>query len=67
MAGSLGDFLGPIALGLIAQLMGVIAVFQAVAGTVMVGAVLVAAFGVVAAYRAGHVQVVGTTSGHSGR
>jgi MFS family permease len=53
MAGSFGDFFGPIALGVIAQEIGLIAVFQAVAGAVLVGAVLVAALGVIAAYRSG--------------
>jgi MFS family permease len=51
MAGSLGDFFGPIALGVIAQERGLIAVFQTVAVAVMVGAVLVAGLGVVAARR----------------
>jgi dipeptide/tripeptide permease len=53
MAGSLGDLFGPIALGVIAQEMGLIVVFQTVAAAVMVGAVLVAGFGAVAAYRSG--------------
>jgi MFS family permease len=51
MAGSFGDFFGPIVLGVIAQEVGLIAVFQTVAGAVLVGAVLVAAFGVIATYR----------------
>jgi MFS family permease len=51
MAGSLGDLVGPIALGVIAQEMGLIAVFRTVAVAVMVGAVLVAGFGAIANYR----------------
>jgi len=51
MAGSLGDLFGPIALGVIAQQLGLIAVFQTVAVSVLVGAVLVAGFGAIAAYR----------------
>lgn len=66
-AGSVGDFFGPIALGVIAQTMGLIAVFQYVAGAVAVGGVLVAAFGALAAYRSGRPEVLGTTSGHSAR
>jgi sugar phosphate permease len=52
MAGAFGDFFGPIALGFIAQDRGLIAVFQTVAVSVMVGAVLVAGLGVMAAHRA---------------
>ena len=66
-AGSLGDFFGPIVLGVIAQTMGLIAVFQIVAAAVAVGGVLVAGFGAVAAYRSGRPAALGTTSGHSGR
>jgi MFS family permease len=51
MAGSLGDLFGPIALGVIAQEMGLVAVFQTVAGAVIVGAALVAGLGVLAARR----------------
>jgi MFS family permease len=51
MAGSLGDFFGPIALGFIAQERGLIAVFQTVAVAVMVGAVSVAVLGMIAARR----------------
>jgi MFS transporter, DHA1 family, multidrug resistance protein len=51
MAGSLGDLFGPIALGVIAQELGLIAVFQTVAVAVLVGAVLVAGFGAIDAYR----------------
>jgi len=51
MAGSVGDLFGPIALGVIAQSIGLIAVFQTTAGAVMFGAAVVAALGVVAAYR----------------
>ncbi len=51
MAGSFGDFFGPIILGVIAQEVGLIAVFQTVAGAVLVGAALVAGLGVVAAHR----------------
>jgi MFS family permease len=52
MAGSFGDFLGPIALGFIAQEWGLIAVFQTVAVSVILGAVLVAGLGMIAANRA---------------
>ena len=51
MAGSVGDLFGPIALGVIAQELGLIAVFQTVAVAVLVGAVLVAGFGAIGAYR----------------
>jgi len=51
MAGSLGDLFGPIALGVLAQELGLIAVFQTVAVAVLVGAVLVAGFGAIDAYR----------------
>lgn len=51
MAGSFGDFFGPIALGFIAQEMGLIAVFQTVAVAVLVGALLVAGLGMLAARR----------------
>jgi len=66
MAGSFGDLFGPIALGLIAQTMGLVAVFETVAIAVAMGAITVGALGAAAAYRSG-VQVVRTTSGHSGR
>src|SRR6266852_1489681 len=52
MAGSFGDLFGPIGLGLVAQSLGVIAVFQTVAIAVAVGAIMVAAFGAAAAFRA---------------
>ena len=51
MAGSIGDLFGPIVLGVIAQETGLIAVFQATAGAVLVGAGLVAALGVLAGKR----------------
>src|SRR5260370_21018859 len=51
MAGSLGDLFGPIALGVIAQELGLIAVFQTVAAAVVVGALLVAGFGAIGADR----------------
>lgn len=51
MAGSIGDLFGPIGLGLIAQSFGLIAVFQTVAIAVVVGAVLVAGLGAMAAHR----------------
>ena len=51
MAGSIGDFFGPIALGFIAQERGLVAVFQAVAVSVIVGAVLVAGLGMMAEHR----------------
>ena len=66
MAGSFGDLFGPIALGLIAQTMGLVAVFETVAIAMAMGAITVGALGAAAAYRSG-VQVVRTTSGHSGR
>lgn len=66
MAGSFGDLFGPIGLGLIAQTMGVVAVFETVGIAVAIGAIAVAALGAAAAYRSG-VQMVRTTSGHSGR
>src|ERR1700674_283958 len=53
MAGSLGHLFSPIALGVIAQELGLIAVFNTVAVAAFVGAVLVAAFGALANYRAG--------------
>jgi DHA1 family multidrug resistance protein-like MFS transporter len=53
MAGSVGDLFGPIGLGVIAQAFGLIAVFQTVAVAVMVGAVLVAGLGAMAAHRSG--------------
>ena len=51
MAGSFGDLFGPIALGVIAQEMGLIAVFHTVAVAVIVGAVMVAGFGAIDVYR----------------
>jgi MFS family permease len=51
MAGSLGELFGPVALGVIAQTAGLIAVFQSVAGAVAVGAVLVFALGAFEVYR----------------
>jgi len=45
MAGSLGELFGPVALGVVAQTSGLIAVFQGVAGGVAFGAVLVAGLG----------------------
>jgi MFS family permease len=51
MAGSVGDLFGPIVLGVIAQELGLIAVFQTVAVAVLAGAVLVAGFGAIDAYR----------------
>lgn len=51
MAGSVGDLFGPIGLGVVAQVMGLVAVFQVVAGAVVVGAALVVAFGLMDSYR----------------
>jgi len=51
MAGSLGDLFGPIGLGVVAQTMGLVAVFQVVAGAVVIGAVIVGVLGVMATYR----------------
>ncbi|MGH7764733.1 MAG: MFS transporter [Candidatus Dormibacteraceae bacterium] len=53
MAGSIGDLFGPIGLGVIAQRMGLEAVFQSVAVAVVVGAAMVAGLGALAAYRSG--------------
>ena len=47
MAGSLGDLFGPVVLGVVAQALGVVAVFQSVAVAIVVGAVLVATLAVV--------------------
>jgi MFS family permease len=52
MAGSVGDFLGPLALGVVAQVLGLIVVFESVAAGVAVGAVLVALLALLAASRA---------------
>jgi MFS family permease len=54
MAGAFGDLFSPIVLGVIAQAMGLIAVFQVTAGAVAVGAVMVAGLGAMAAYRSHH-------------
>ena len=51
MAGSIGDFGGPLALGAVAQAWGIVAVFEGVAGAVLAGAVLVAVLGTPDAYR----------------
>ena len=51
MAGSVGDLVGPIVLGVIAQELGLIAVFQVTAGAVLVGAALVATLGALAERR----------------
>ncbi len=67
MAGSFGDLFGPIGLGLIAQTMGVVAVFGAVAIAVAIGAITVAGLGAAASRGYQSAQVVRTTSGHSGR
>lgn len=48
MAGSIGDFFGPLALGVIAQSFGLIAVFQSVSGAVLAGATLVVLLGAMA-------------------
>ncbi len=67
MAGSFGDLFGPIGLGLIAQTMGVVAVFGTVAIAVAIGAITVAGLGAAASRGFQGAQVVRTTSGHSGR
>ncbi len=67
MAGSFGDLFGPIGLGLIAQTMGVVAVFGTVAIAVAIGAITVAGLGAAASRGYQSAQVVRTTSGHSGR
>jgi MFS transporter, DHA1 family, solute carrier family 18 (vesicular amine transporter), member 1/2 len=51
MAGSVGELFGPIGLGLIAQLAGLISVFESVAAVVWVGALAVGGLGVYAASR----------------
>lgn len=51
MAGSIGDLFGPIALGVIAQEIGLVAVFQTTAVAVLIGAGLVALLGAMAARR----------------
>ena len=51
MAGSIGDLFGPIVLGVIAQTMGLVAVFQVVAVAVVMGAALVAGLGLLAAFQ----------------
>jgi MFS family permease len=51
MAGSVGELFGPIALGLIAQSLGLIAVFQSVAVAVSVGALLIVTLGGLELYR----------------
>ncbi len=51
MAGSLGDLFGPIVLGVIAQEVGLVAVFQTTAVAVLVGAGLVALLGATASRR----------------
>jgi MFS family permease len=51
MAGSIGELFGLLALGVIAQTVGLIAVFQAVAGAVIVGAIAVVVLGAIDAYR----------------
>jgi MFS family permease len=48
MAGSFGELFGPIGLGFIAQEIGLIAVFEAVAVAVVVGAAIVAGLGAIA-------------------
>jgi MFS family permease len=51
MAGSVGDLVGPIALGVIAQRIGLVAVFQTTAVAVLIGAGLVAVLGAMAGVR----------------
>jgi MFS family permease len=53
MSGSVGDFAGPILLGVVAQSLGVVAVFDGVGATVIVGALLVGGLGALDAYRSG--------------
>lgn len=53
MSGSIGDFAGPIVLGVVAQSLGVVAVFDGVGAAVLIGAVLVAGLGALDAYRSG--------------
>ena len=52
MAGSIGDLFGPIGLGVVAQEVGLVAVFQTVAVAVLVGAAIVVSLGVIALRRA---------------
>ena len=63
MAGSVGELFGPIALGVVAQSLGVIAVFNSVAVAVTLGAALVAALGAVDLYRLR--RVTGKNAGQS--
>lgn len=51
MSGSVGELFGPVALGVVAQSLGLIAVFQSVAVAVTGGAVLIAAIGFLELYR----------------
>jgi MFS family permease len=51
MAGSVGDMFGPIALGVVAEAFGLIAVFQGVAVAVALGAGLVLWLGMLAAFK----------------
>ena len=51
MAGSVGELFGPIVLGLIAQSLGLIAVFQSVAVAVSMGALFIGALGALELYR----------------
>jgi MFS family permease len=51
MAGAIGDTAGPIGLGVVAQVFGLVAVFQTVAAAVLVSAVLVVGLGTLAAIR----------------
>ena len=51
MAGSVGELFGPIVLGLIAQSLGLIAVFQSVAVAVSMGALFIGALGALGLYR----------------
>jgi len=64
MAGSLGDLFGPVALGVVAQTLGVIAVFESVAAAIAVGAVLVAAVAVIEV--AGLRRLAGQDAGQDG-
>lgn len=51
MSGSVGELFGPVALGVVAQSLGLIAVFQSVAVGVTGGAALIAAIGFLELYR----------------
>ena len=52
-SGSVGDFAGPIVLGIVAEAWGVVAVFDSVGAAVLVGALVVGGLGALDAFRSG--------------